>query len=100
MLLGVELTRRLSATTRAALTLNSSLNDGVTDDARDTPTGSSSLIQDKTRRRGAELRLTFVPNTVVSGTIGAQVEHQDHRNTLQSQISLRGMAFVDRYRSF
>lgn len=85
--LGFEVMRRLGATTRASLTLNSALNDGVTDDAMDTPTGSSSLIQDKTRRRGAELRLTFVPTTVVSGTVGVQVEQQDHRNTLQSQSS-------------
>ena len=85
--LGVEVIRRLGATTRASLTLNSALNDGVTDDAMDSPTGSSSLIQDKTRRRGAELRLTFVPTNVISGTVGAQVEQQDHRNTLQSQSS-------------
>ena len=87
MLLGVELTRRLGATTRASLTLNSSLNDGVTDDAMDAPTGSSSLIQDKTRRRGAELRVSFVPASVLSGTIGAQMEQQDHRQALQSQSS-------------
>lgn len=85
--LGVELTRRLGGAARASLTLNSALNDGVTDDARDTPTGSSTLIQDKTRRRGAELRVSFVPNDMVSGTVGAQIEQQDHRNTLQSQSS-------------
>jgi vitamin B12 transporter len=87
ILLGVELTRRLTTTTRAALTLNSSLNDGVSDNPMDTPTGSSSLIQDKTRRRGAELRVAFVPNAIVSGTVGAQMEQQDHRQTLQSQSS-------------
>jgi vitamin B12 transporter len=87
MLLGVELTRRISANTRASLTLNSALNDGVTDDPLPSPNGSSSLIQDKTRRRGAELRFTFVPNATVSGTIGAQMEQQDHRQTLQSQSS-------------
>ena len=85
--LGIELTRHVTATTRAVLTLNSALTDGVTDDPMDTPAGSSSLIQDKTRRRGAELRMTFVPNAVMSGTIGAQVEQQDHRNTLQAQSS-------------
>ena len=87
MLVGVELSRRLTATTRASLALSSALNDGVTDDAMDTPAGSSLLIQDKTRRRGAELRLSFVPSAVISGTIGAQMEQQDHRNSLQSQSS-------------
>ena len=87
MLLGVELTRRIGATTRASLTLNSALNDGVTDDAMDSPTGSSSLIQDKTRRRGAELRMTFVPGGTLSGTVGAQIEQQDHRQMLQFQSS-------------
>jgi vitamin B12 transporter len=87
MLLGVELTRRIGASMRAALTLNSALNDGVTDDPLPSPSGSSSLIQDKTRRRGAELRVTFVPTAAVSGTIGAQVEQQDHRQTLQSRSS-------------
>lgn len=87
MQVGVELTRNLTATTRATLTLNSALNDGVTDDAMDAPSGSSSLIQDKTRRRGAEVRVSFIPTARVSGTAGAQVEQQDHRNTLQSQSS-------------
>lgn len=86
-LIGVELTRRLNAITRASLTVNSTLNDGVSDDARDAPTGSSTLIQDKTRRRGVELRVSFVPNAFLSGTVGAGIEQQDHRNTLQSQSS-------------
>ena len=87
MIIAAELSRRLGATTRASLTINSALTDGVTDDDMDTPTGSSLLIQDKTRRRGAELRLAFAPNALIAGTVGAQVEHQDHRNTLQSQSS-------------
>ena len=87
MILGAELSRRFGAVVRATLTVNSALTDGVTDDDMDTPTGSSLLIQDKTRRRGAELRLALTPNGIASGTIGAQVEHQDHRNTLQSQSS-------------
>lgn len=85
--LGIELARRITATTRASLTLNSALNDGVTDDAMDAPTGSSTLIQDKTRRRGAELRVSVIQTARVSGTVGAQIEQQDHRNALQSQSS-------------
>lgn len=87
MIIAAELSRRIGTTTRASLTINAALTDGVTDDDMDTPTGSSLLIQDKTRRRGAELLVAFAPNAVVSGTVGAQVEHQDHRNTLQSQSS-------------
>jgi vitamin B12 transporter len=87
MQIGLELTRRVTATTKATLTLNSALNDGVTDDAMDSPSGSSSLIQDKTRRRGAEVRVSFIPTARLSGTVGAQIEQQDHRNTLQSQSS-------------
>jgi vitamin B12 transporter len=86
-ILGVELQRAITATLRAALTLNSSVNDGVSDDGRDTPTDASLLIQDKTRRRSADVRLQWLAAPQASVSAGFAYEQQDHRQTLQSQSS-------------
>jgi outer membrane cobalamin receptor len=86
-IVGVEVERRLTPTARGVLALNSSVNDGVTDDAMDAPTGSSTLIQDKTRRRGAELRAQWTPLSSAAATVGVQMEQQDHRQALQSESS-------------
>ena len=72
-ILGVELQRAITSTLRAALTLNSSVNDGVSDDGRDAPTDASILIQDKTRRRSADVRLQWLAasQASVSALIGS-----------------------------
>ena len=86
-IVAVELEREISASLKAAVTLNSSLNDGVTDDAMDSPTGNSTLIQDKTRRRGADVRVHWLQGSKASVTAGVALELQDHRQTLQAQSS-------------
>lgn len=86
-IIGVELERRLMATLRGVLALNSSVNEGGTDDAMDSPTGSSFISQDKTRRRGAELRFHLLPVNITAVTLGAQIEQQDQRSQFQSQSS-------------
>ncbi|MEX2151689.1 MAG: TonB-dependent receptor [Gemmatimonadaceae bacterium] len=84
-LLGVELERKLSSSARTVLTLNSSVNDGGTDDQMDAANGSSFISQDKTRRRGAELRVHLEPAASTAVTVGAQIEQQDQRSQFQSQ---------------
>jgi vitamin B12 transporter len=83
--LGVEFERSVTARMRATLALSSSVNDGATDDQMDAAGGNSLVIQDKTRRRGAELRLHYLPSAAAAATVGVQVEQQDHRQQLQSQ---------------
>jgi len=89
LVLGVELQRRVSDRVRAAVALNSSVNDGGTDDAADPgdPAPSSFVSQDKTRRRGGELRLHVLPFDRAALVAGIQVEQQDQRSQSQSESS-------------
>lgn len=84
-LLGIEVERRLRDGVRAVLSLNSSINEGGTDDAPDDPSDGSFVSQDKVRRRGAELRVHAVVSPNVLLTAGALMEQQDQRSQLQSQ---------------
>jgi vitamin B12 transporter len=86
-LLGLEVERRVRDGVRAVLSLNSSVNEGGTDDAPDNVGDASFVSQDKVRRRGAELRLHAVVRPSVLLTVGAQMEQQDQRSQLQSQSS-------------
>lgn len=83
--IGVEVERALRSSLRAVLSLNSSVNGGGTDDEMDSPTGSSFVSQDKTRRRGAELRVHVLPFVFTTVTLGAQIEQQDQRSQFQSE---------------
>lgn len=86
-LLGVDVERRFSDALRVVLSLNSSINEGGTDDAADSVGDASFVSQDKVRRRGAELRLHAVVNPAILLTVGAQMEQQDQRSQLLSQSS-------------
>lgn len=83
---GVEVERALHASLRTVLALSSSVNDGGTDDQLDQPGGNSYVSHDRTRRRGAELRLIFVPAPVAAITLGAQLERQDQRSRAEGQF--------------
>jgi vitamin B12 transporter len=85
--IGVEVERKLSSSVRSVLSLSSSVNDGGTDDAPDSPTDGSFVSQDKLRRRGAELRFHMLPTSISTFTLGAQIEQQDQRSQSQSQSS-------------
>jgi vitamin B12 transporter len=82
--IGVEVERQLTSRARTVLTLNSSVNDGGTDDGLNA-SGNSFVSQDKSRRRGAEWRLHWLPGAHAAITIGAQLEQQDQRSQSQSQ---------------
>ena len=86
-LIGIEVERRLRENVRAVLSLNSSVNEGGTDDAPDNLTDGSFVSQDKVRRRGAELRLHAIAGSRAVLTVGAQMEQQDQRSQLQSESS-------------
>jgi vitamin B12 transporter len=94
-LLGLEVERVLTSSLRAVLALSSSVNDGGTDDALDRPGGSSFVSQDKTRRRGAELRVHVLPASLAAITFGAQVEQQDQRS--QSQGAFGTFTFDSKF---
>ena len=85
MVIGAEVERRLAATVRAVLALASSVNEGGTTDEMDSPTGSSFVSQDRTRRRSAELRLLAMPMSSASLAFGAKLEQQDQRSQFQSE---------------
>ena len=85
--IGVEVERAIRSTVRAVLSLRSSVNGGGTNDAMDRPSGSSFVSQDKTRRRGAELRVHALAGAKAALTVGAQVEQQDQRSQFQSESS-------------
>ena len=89
--LGVEAERALSASLKTVLAVSSSVNDGGTNDAVDKPGGNSFVSQDKTRRRGAELRFQYLPATMAALTFGAQLEQQDQRS--QSQGAFGAFTF-------
>jgi vitamin B12 transporter len=80
--LGVEFERTFSSAFRTTVAINSSLNDGGTDDGANA-SGSSSVSQDKIRRRGAEWRLQWLGSRATA-TAGAVIEQQDQRSQLQS----------------
>ena len=86
-IIGVELERRLAPNVTAALTINSAMNDGVSDDPADSPSDGSNLIQDKMRRRGADVRVRWLGTSKASATAGVALELQDFRQTIQSQSS-------------
>ena len=86
--IGAEIERRLSPAARAVLALNMSMNEGGTDDQTDPGEPLSSFVsQDKTRRRGAELRVHLVPAARVAATVGVGMEQQDQRSQSQSESS-------------
>lgn len=85
IVIGAEVDRRVRDALRLVLALSSSVNDGGTDDAMDGPGGSSFVSQDKTRRRGAELRAHVLASAAAAITAGAQVEQQDQRSQFQSE---------------
>jgi len=85
MILGAEVEQRLGLRARAVLALSSSVNAGGTTDEMDSPSGSSFVSQDRTRRRGAELRMHLLPARHTALVVGAQVEHQDQRSEYQSE---------------
>jgi vitamin B12 transporter len=85
VVIGAEVERRVTDALRFVVALNSSVNDGGTDDAMDGPTGSSFVSQDKTRRRGAEVRAHLLPAAAAALAFGVQVEQQDQRSQLQSE---------------
>ena len=78
--LGFEVEQKLVSSLRTVLALNSSVNDGGTNDALDRPGGNSFVSHDRTRRRGAELRFQFLPASIAAVTVGTQLEHQDQRS--------------------
>jgi vitamin B12 transporter len=83
--IGVEIERRLSSSLRSVLAINSSINDGGTDDGANS-TGDSYVSQDKVRRRSGEWRLHWLaPRAAV--TVGVALEQQDQRSQSQSQSS-------------
>lgn len=86
-ILGMEMERQLTSALATVLALSTSVNDGSTDDRLDRPGGNSYVSQEKTRRRGAELRFHLFPSARTGGafTVGAQVEQQDQRSQSQSQ---------------
>jgi vitamin B12 transporter len=86
-IIGVALDRAITDKLAATLTLNSALNDGDSDDAADSATDASSLIQDKMRRRGADLQLRWLAAAKASVTAGVTLERQDYHQTTQSQSS-------------
>ena len=90
-ILGVEVERSVATGLRAILALSSSVNDGGTNDAIDQAGGNSFVSQDKTRRRGAELRVNVLPTSMAAFTIGAQMEQQDQRS--QAQGAFGAFAF-------
>ena len=94
-LLGLEVERVLTSSLRTVLALSSSVNDGGTDDALDQPGGSSFVSQDKTRRRGAELRVHVLPSSLAAITFGAQLEQQDQRS--QSQGAFGTFTFDSKF---
>jgi vitamin B12 transporter len=94
-LLGIEVERVLTSSLRTVLALSSSVNDGGTDDALDRPGGNSFVSQDKTRRRGAELRIHVLPASLAAITFGAQFEQQDQRS--QSQGAFGTFTFDSRF---
>ena len=81
--LGIEVERALTSSLRSVLALSSSVNDGGTDDRIDEPGGNSFVSQDKTRRRGAELRFQWMSASIAAVTFGAQLEQQDQRSQAQ-----------------
>lgn len=85
-ILGVEVERAIAPWLRSVLALSSSVNDGGTDDQLDRPGGNSFVSQDKTRRRGAELRAIVLPVSMAALTVGAHVEHQDQQSQAQGQF--------------
>jgi len=78
--IGAEVDQRVLSTLRATLAFNSSVAVGGTDDQIDQPGGNSFIAADRTRRRGGELRLQYIPGTIAALTVGAQVEQQDQRS--------------------
>ncbi len=82
--IGLEAERRLTASLRSVLALNTSINDGGTDDQFDLPDSNSFVSHDKTRRRGAELRFHYLAARNTAVTFGAQTEQQDIRAQFQS----------------
>lgn len=93
--IGVEMERAFRPALRAVLSLNSSVNDGSTDDEMDGPAGSSFVSQDKTRRRGAELRIQTLPFSSATVSAGLQIEQQDQRSQFQSESPFG--PFTDRF---
>ncbi|HET9453273.1 MAG TPA: TonB-dependent receptor [Gemmatimonadaceae bacterium] len=85
IVIGAEVERRLARAVRAVLALASSVNEGGTTDEMDSPTGSSFVSQDRTRRRSAELRLHAMPVSSTSLAVGAKLEQQDQRSQFQSE---------------
>jgi vitamin B12 transporter len=81
--IGLEIERRLSSTLRSVLAINSSVNDGGTDDGRNAA-GDSYISQDKIRRRGGEWRLHWLAQRAAI-TMGVSIEEQDQRSQSQSQ---------------
>jgi vitamin B12 transporter len=81
--LGVEVEHR-EGSTRYVLALSSSVNDGGTDDQPDQAGGSTFVSQDKSRRRGIELRQHATIGKNIATTLGLQLEHQDQRSQYQS----------------
>ena len=84
--LGVEVERAFSTAWRSTLALSSSMNDGGTNDEKDTPTGNRFISQDRVRRRSAELRAQWTPASSAAITVGAQAEQQDQRSQSQGQF--------------
>jgi vitamin B12 transporter len=96
-ILGIEVERAITPTTRAALSLSSSVNDGGTDDALDQPGGSSFVSLDKIRRRSAELQVHLLAAPRAALSVGAQLEQQDQRS--QSQGEFAGFPFTSQFRA-
>jgi vitamin B12 transporter len=65
------------------IAINSSVNDGGTDDGADAA-GNSFVSQDKTRRRGGEWRAHWLAHNAAV-TVGVAIEQQDQRSQSQSQ---------------
>jgi vitamin B12 transporter len=85
IVVGAEVERDLGPSSRAVLALSSSVNEGGTTDEMDSPTGSSYVSQDRTRRRGAELRFHALLARATALVVGGQVEQQDQRSQFQSE---------------
>ena len=85
--IGGEVEQRISESVRGVLAVNIAVNEGGTDDQADPGATSptSFVSQDKTRRRGAELRLHLLPAGATAATVGIAMEQQDQRSQAQSQ---------------
>jgi len=80
----LEANRAWSARVRSALLLDATLNDGRTDDRPDAPGGDSYVSDDRTHRRGGEVRVQWL-GAATSASAGLRLERQETRSDSRSE---------------